>query len=374
MSSHSTFSPSSAKRWMNCTASLDAIAALPPSLQNGSGVAAVRGTALHLLAEHKLALSGAVSDIDSNSSKSIAEREKLLTEFRDDEEGLQCVDSFIAHIRSLTRLGAVVYSELRASYNHIIPNGFGTVDAAIYDRVRKHLIIVDLKTGRIPVYAEDNEQLKIYALATINTLGVKADKITMAISQNGFLSTSTITMFELDRFREDLALVGTKIITGDTDYVASASTCLFCPVAPTCAAFHNKLIGNNDMSTTLNELPAVNTLSDSQLVALAQNAKAITKYLNTVSDYVLEIAKDGGLEDEDVSVVPVKGRFKVDVTALERLGDDGLFVKKPLGIVALRKQLSEEDLDEVLIQGDETYKVSFSPKQQKATALPFQKV
>ena len=369
--SHSKFSPSSAKRWMTCTASLDAIAALPPKLQDSSGVAAVRGTALHLLSEHLIArdIAGAISDIDPTTSASIAVVDKLEEEFKDDDEGLHTVAMFLNHIRFMTTPTSQVYTEIRAGYESLVPSGFGTVDAVVVSE--DHLTIIDLKTGRVPVEAEDNPQLKIYALAVIETLkltGIKS--VTLAISQNGAFESANMTIGDLNAFGTEISQAGRDIIVGNVEFKPSKAACHYCPVQGSCRAYSQKVV-SNDIRPVLNTLPAVHTLTHEQAIAIASNAITITKYVNSVKEH-LKGAMESGESYLDVGLREMKGRDKVDVEALKALGNAELFETKPIGITKLRKVLSPAQLQEVLITGEPTNKVVFELQEQQAKALPFE--
>ena len=369
--SHSKFSPSSAKRWMTCTASLGAIAALPRKLQDSSGTAAVRGTALHLLSEHLIAadIDGAISDIDPNTSASIEVVKRLQDEFKDDDEGLHTVEMFLNHIRFMTTPSSQVYTEIRAGYESLVPGGFGTVDAVVV--TDDHLTIIDLKTGRVPVDADDNPQLKIYALAVIETLELTEIKsVTLAISQNGVFESANMTIGELNAFSTEVSTAGRNIIIGDVEFKPSKAACHYCPVQGSCAAYSKQIVPNN-LRPVLNTLPAVHTLTHEQAIAIASNALTITKYVNSVKEH-LKGAMESGESYLDVGLREMKGRDKVDVEALKALDNPALFETKPIGITKLRKVLSHEQLQQVLITGEPTNKVVFELQEQQAKALPFE--
>lgn len=110
--------------------------------------------------------------------------------------------------------------------------GFGTVDRARLDITNRFLFIGDHKFGRVKVAAAGNSQLRIYALAAIQTLKAKGadvdkliDKVILAISQpkvSSELDFEELTLDELYAWDRDVlqpaqreVLAGGKIIPGD---------------------------------------------------------------------------------------------------------------------------------------------------------------
>lgn len=61
--------------------------------------------------------------------------------------------------------------EVRVNYSDYAPNGFGTADCILIGG--KRLVVIDYKNGAgVPVEAEDNPQLKLYALGAMQTFGM----------------------------------------------------------------------------------------------------------------------------------------------------------------------------------------------------------
>ena len=73
------------------------------------------------------------------------------------------VDSYVLYVRSQIGEGDTPLFEQRVDFSDWVPDGFGTADVVI---LSKHAIrVIDLKFGKgIPVHAQDNPQLRLYAL------------------------------------------------------------------------------------------------------------------------------------------------------------------------------------------------------------------
>lgn len=141
---HSSHGPSSAERWMNC----------PGSKGGTSSKYAAEGSAAHYLSElvrlerqpakHWKGTILRVGDYDFKVGKSI-------------------IDSVTTFVDDVQKIPGVPVVEGRVHYDELVPGAFGTLDDA---RIKDDLcVITDLKHGKgVVVGAEDNSQLKLYAL------------------------------------------------------------------------------------------------------------------------------------------------------------------------------------------------------------------
>lgn len=146
MADHALLSPSAAHRWMRCPASV----VLEQDYPETSSNYADRGTMMHEAAARLLT----------------GERDWLTTTGLSHDE-IDIVQEYIDRVKEAAQNGTLFVEE-RVDFSEEIgvPDSFGTVDALIISGTR--LEIHDLKTGRgVPVYAEDNEQLQLYALGAL---------------------------------------------------------------------------------------------------------------------------------------------------------------------------------------------------------------
>ncbi|EDY5968344.1 DUF2800 domain-containing protein [Salmonella enterica] len=181
--SHALLSPSSARKWMACPASLACEFGLP----NESGQAAVNGTCMHLLAETVLnrVIKGENVRADTYKGvyalnegkgpiKALVKPEKGAVLITDDF--VSQVNKYVDYCRPLIDAAQLVEVESRVNLTRILHPGvelngnklqtFGTADlvAVMPDGM---LIVGDLKTGRHKVLAKENKQMMLYALGLL---------------------------------------------------------------------------------------------------------------------------------------------------------------------------------------------------------------
>ena len=132
---------------MNCPGSVKA----EEGLGEGSSVFAQEGTNAHELADHCLV---------NGEDAVLYEGVEGHFEFDVTQEMAENVQKYLDYVRSLP---GDMFSEQRVEFDEWVPGGFGTADAVI---IQDGLCtVVDLKYGKgVPVSAENNPQLKLYAL------------------------------------------------------------------------------------------------------------------------------------------------------------------------------------------------------------------
>lgn len=143
---HSTLGPSSSERWLNCGGGCG----------NGQTEYAAEGTCMHWLSEQ--ARNGV--PLESFKGKVLQHGD---FSFKVGKAMLRAVDTFVD---SVQRLPGAALVEERVAYEELVPGGFGTLDDG-----RMHLdacVITDFKGGKgVQVSAQDNSQLKLYALGVL---------------------------------------------------------------------------------------------------------------------------------------------------------------------------------------------------------------
>lgn len=219
---HALLSASSAHRWLACPASAVAAEAYP----NEQTEFTREGTLAHEVAE-------------------VVAREKLRPETGRDgfapdvtQEMLECAAGYRDYIQEQTKSNsAVVLLEQRVDFSPWVPDGFGTCDCIILQD--DTMTVIDYKYGQgVPVSAEGNPQLRLYALGALNDYGFAVDvqKVEMHIYQPRInnVSADTITAADLLEWAEKTVRpIAQKAAKGKGGYCAGPH-CRFCPHAGRC--------------------------------------------------------------------------------------------------------------------------------------------
>ena len=175
---HARFSPSAAHRWIPCPGSM----ILEKNIANTSSVHADEGTAAHFLASECLERDRNAADfldcfivVKNGNAAWDNENAETRTGFCVDLEMSENVQKYLDEVRSQAD-GNDLLVEQRVNFSGFIDaeNAFGTGDAIIIGQ--SEIQVHDLKYGRgVKVDAENNEQLKLYALGALSDFGMFGD-------------------------------------------------------------------------------------------------------------------------------------------------------------------------------------------------------
>ena len=346
---HALLSASSSHRWLTCPP----IARLEAEFPNPSSSFAEEGTAAHALAELKL----------QYESKQIskAQYNKLYKKFTENsdyfcEEMDEHTDNYVAQVLEIYNKyeAASILLEQKVSFTEWVPEGFGTSDVVI--ATDKHLEICDLKYGKgVPVHAEQNPQMMLYALGTYAELAdlYEFETVTMNILQPRLdnYSSYTISVEELlywaDNYVRPRAL---QAFAGEGEWNITDDVVRFSAVKGNLRARAEKNIDFIDKY----ELKESDLLNDEEIADILERAKEVKKWLEDVEYYALSQARDHGKKIPGWKLV--EGRSNRIITdkdaAVERFTDEGYFdIFKPqelLPLTALEKTVGKAAFSELL--------------------------
>lgn len=227
MSQHAVLSPSKASRWINCPGSIALCADIP----NTTSVYADEGTAAHAVAAARL-----------NSLPAVAASPEIS----------DYIDVYVEAVRNAAG-GKTLYIEQHLNIERWTSEkgGKGTADAVIVNHDKSEIEVWDLKFGMgHVVYAENNEQLMLYALGALELAEMVYDefktiKLVICQPRRDHLSEHTMSRVELLAFGEKARAAGEIALdwaandykTDIMGYLSpSESACLFCPAKATCPA------------------------------------------------------------------------------------------------------------------------------------------
>lgn len=184
---HALLSPSGAKKWLSCAASL----ACEKDIPNTSGKAAVTGTACHTIAEMHLNqyIKGTALPLEREVGAYVLDEGKgqikaLISQMKGavliTADMIEQVRKYTDYCKPIIDVATYVKLEMRVNLTEVLHPGyegvetFGTADIVAVQELAntdEHMLIIgDLKTGRHRVEAKENKQLMLYALGVYRRL------------------------------------------------------------------------------------------------------------------------------------------------------------------------------------------------------------
>mgnify|MGYP005814571999 CR=1 FL=1 len=273
---HAALGASSCYRWWNCPGSLN----LAEHLRATTGLVEVtssyaqEGTDAHTLA-HICLLKGqdAIEYID-----------RVVNERVVDDEMASAVQVYLDVCHGLMKQpGIECLTEKRFNLKALNPPGpmFGTADFVAIDKANKKITIVDLKYGKgINVEAEDNPQLKYYALGVICALfNIPITTIEAIIVQpRGTGRPVKRTSYKASElFDWSTELMKRAAATRDPNAPrAAGSWCRFCPAAGSCPTQAEAAYSAAQIEFTADPGPGVEIIPPSNLPAKLPELRLLT--------------------------------------------------------------------------------------------------
>lgn len=287
---HAILSPSSAKRWINCTPS----ALLAEEAGSKSSVYADEGTLAHEIAEYAL-----TKYLEGEYDPIIDEALPLKDEHLENTLfGVDMADYIRDYCEYVIGEGyemqkqdgsSKMYLERRVDITDYAPDSFGSVDVTLLSDKTIH--IIDLKYGAgVKVYADMNEQMLMYALGTLKSLETDhIEKIRMTIAQVRLDHYDTFEMTKQDLLawaEKVLKPAAKEAIQGKGKQVIG-SWCGFCPVKAQCRAQRDAILADFD------EKPEPLLLSDEEVTDLIGKIDTYKSWIESVNKYVYDRAIQG---------------------------------------------------------------------------------
>ena len=217
---HARLSASRTDRFMQCPGSYRLESLMP---YEPAGEAAAIGTAIHELSE--IILSG--KQVPANTDKDHVAMAQAYADF---------VNTLVENPRK-----KLIEVNLDEGLKSLHPALGGTADAVLVDG--DHLIVCDLKTGRVPVEAKDNKQMLTYALGAMRQF--KAPEritCTMHIFQPRVgHSKWTVTGQDLVDHGNKLKAAAELALSSDAPTSPSPDACRYCKAKTICPSMREKV-------------------------------------------------------------------------------------------------------------------------------------
>lgn len=344
---HALLSASSAERWINCPPS----ARLTENMPDTESPHAAEGTLAHSLAELK------VRKKFENMRKS--EYDKRLGEIRRDplyapemdghtDTYLDCI---LKAAHGYNKVKPYVVAEKRLDYSAYAPGGFGTCDCAML--CKNDLHIFDFKYGKgVPVSAEDNSQLKLYALGALAEYGFLYDiqSVILHIIQPRLdnISDFTIDVDVLTAWGDSIRPAAELAYKGEGEFKCG-DHCRFCKAKAVCRARAEDFFTLEASAELPKEL-----LSDHEIGEILERASRLKNWVSEVEEYVLSEILSGKSVEGWKAVEGRSNRKITDIdSAFEVLKKEGydealLYERKPITLTELEKLVTKKKLEELI--------------------------
>ena len=358
---HAILGPSSASKWMACPPS----ARLELTMPHATSEAADEGTLAHSLGELIIAhrtqqITNKVFREQLAAIESNPLYNKAMYEYCDGY-AIYVLET-LAAAKAVSPNATLVLEE-HLDTSEFIPEGFGFGDAAVL--TRGYADVIDLKYGKgVSVSAENNSQLKIYALGWLEKYdldyGIHTIRLHIYQPRMNNISVWAIGYADLMGWANlKLKPVAEMAFKGEGEF-AAGKHCQFCKAKATCranAAYQVQIAQLEfadiaDFDKGIDGSDPV-TLTDAQVSAILTRAEAFTNWVKTVKDYALDQAKAGKTWPGFKLVSGKSRREFTDLVAVEKLlikeGFDRTKLFKPqelIGITEMEKLTGKKLFDE----------------------------
>ena len=355
---HALLGPSGASRWMRCTKS----ARLEEEFPDERSPYAAEGTLCHELCEVKARNYFLATVTRKQMLERVAELKKDPL-WHDEME--ECSDEWVRRIkeRALAFKTAPVYLfEVKLDLESYIPGGFGTADAVLISD--NTIAVFDYKHGKgVPVYAEHNPQMMIYALGALEAYRFlfPIDKVEMHIVQPRIdnYSSWSCSADELFRFGEEVKAKADLAYEGKGEFTPG-DWCRFCRARATCRARAEENVRLAFASKTKPEL-----LSNEEIGKYLKTGTDVAKWLEDLKEYALKECLNGHTVEGYKAVAGRGSRaFEDTDKAFEKLEKEGideamLYERKPLTVAKIEKLIGKKQFATMV--GDMVVKTEGKP-------------
>ncbi len=353
---HALLSASAASRWLVCTAAPRFEEQFPESTSEY----AEEGRLAHSFCELKLLKKFTASITPKTFTTRI---NKLKKDAMFNPEMEKTSDLYIEHLteRAMQFDSApYVTAEVRVDYSEYAPEGFGTCDCVMIGG--DTIIITDYKHGKgVAVSAEDNPQMKLYALGALKKYkaiyGDTIKRVVLVIEQLRLSEEPSMwetTVDELTAWGESIKPIAEKAFRGLGEFVPGEH-CRFCRGKAQCkvrASVHTALEEFKDCVPEEKAQPGDNILSDAEIGDLLTRGAELVSWYKDLEEYALNATLNGKEIPGWKAVAGRANRTFTDqdaaLNAIIAAGYDESLVyeRKPLTLTALEKLMGKNDFAE----------------------------
>ena len=347
---HALLSASSAHRWMICTPSAVLEAQFPDTTSEN----AKEGTLAHELCELKLQHYFHTESFSKRKYSAAVKKLQKDELWQDEMEGH--TELYLDFVRSTALACAsqpYVAIEKRLDLSAYVPDGFGTADCIVIEGSVLH--IIDFKYGKgVPVSAENNPQLMLYALGALSQYGFlyPIETIRLSIVQPRLSQepdTWVISKADLLAFGEKVKAAAALAIKGAGDYAPGEAQCRFCRAKARCRARAEE---NVKLAFFTDKKPPL--IGNDEIGKYLLEGEDVARWLKDLQEYALSECLEG---KEVAGWKAVEGRGSRDWTdqeaafdALVKAGTPKavLYETLPLSLAKVEKLVGRKEFDETV--------------------------
>lgn len=344
---HALLSASASSRWLNCTPSVR----LEEQFPDVTTEFAEEGTLAHEIGELKLRK----YYVEPMSMRTFNTRlNKMKKQELYQDEMLRHTDTYLEYLKGITlalTTTPYVAVEKRINYSDYAEEGFGTVDCMII--ASDTLYVTDFKYGKgVPVSAEDNPQMKLYALGALTEYSflypIKRIKLAIIQPRLNSISEFELTAEELLAWGEEIKPIAKKAFAGEGEFVPGEH-CKFCKAKAQCRARADQYTALEDFKQMKPPL-----LSNEEVGQVLEKAISIESWVKALKEYAL-VESLKGVEISGWKAVEGRGsRSFTDLdAAFAHLKENGidealLYDRVPLTVPQIEKVLKTEQFRNLL--------------------------
>lgn len=338
---HSTLSASSAHRWL----SAPPLPQLEKLFPKDASPMAAEGTAAHALCEYKL-------------RKALGQKIKRPASDFDNDDMEAYTDDYCSYVMeefqkaNLNHPGTTVLIEQRLDFSKYVPDGFGTGDCIIIADGLMH--IIDFKYGKgVRVAAENNPQMKLYALGALNNYSMlynRPDTIEMTIFQPRIgnistwsLETDTLLHWAKTELKEkaELAINGQGVVKyGPWLQFSNCNAVL-------------RVRYDEYKKLQALQLKSPHLMNNEEIEEVLANVDELIKWANQVKAYAQDLTINHGKQWTGFKVVEGRSirRYKDEAKVAQVAKANGftnIYQQSLLPITKLEKVMGKKNFDELL--------------------------
>ena len=349
---HALLGASNAHRWLECPRSARFEERFD---EPATSEAAAEGSVAHALAEHHL--TKLLQGKKVTTPKAIRE-DPLYKPAMEEHVATYC-DVILETLTGMQQTGdPAIYLEQKLDMSRWIPDGFGTADCVIIGDGMMH--VFDFKYGKgVPVAAEENSQLKLYALGCLEEFGCLYDitDVTLHIIQPRLDSITewSVSREVLEKWGEYIVKpLAKKAYNGEGEFNPGEAQCRWCRAKNRCAAYNEYLLTVCQIRfDDLDEERRPDELSDAEIAKIITMGEEIKRWISSVSDYALDQALNHGVHFPGYKLVEGRSNRKItdESVVINLLDDKGFTTDKTCrlkGITDLEDLVGKKELQELI--------------------------